>query len=116
MLLLSILSRKPVFIINFSVRYFIFITSVTLVYTIYRTPQSRPHSPCVQCAYAHLYRSASAAGWLITPTVTRHRPAGQPVSITGQPARPTTDTPWSPSQTRVILIVVLVLISFVFFC
>jgi len=40
-----------------------------------------------------MYRSASAAGWLTTPTVTRHRLAGQPVSITGQPATPTTDTP-----------------------
>jgi len=47
-----------------------------------RTPQSRPHwypsprlaSPCVQCKHAHLYRSASAAGWLITPIITRHRP------------------------------------------
>jgi len=43
--------------------------------------------------HAHLYRSASAADWLTTPTVTRHRPAGQPVSINGQPATPTTDTP-----------------------
>jgi len=41
----------------------------------------------------YLYRSASAAGWLTTPTITRHRPASQPVSITGQPATPTTDTP-----------------------
>jgi len=44
------------------------------------------------CKLAHLYRSASAAGWLTTPTVTRHSPAGQPVTHTGQPATPTTTT------------------------
>ena len=36
------------------------------------------------CKHAHLYRSASHTG---------QPPAGQPVSITGQPATPTTDTP-----------------------
>jgi len=45
----------------------------------------------VQCTYVHLYRTASAAGWLNTPTVTRHRLASQPISITSQAATPTTD-------------------------
>jgi len=62
-------------------------------------PSPRPASPCVQCTHVHLYRSASAAGWMTTPTVTRHRPAGQPVSINGQPAMAITQT---PSQTLVI--------------
>ena len=40
-------------------------------------PITTPSSPCVQCKHVHLYRSASAAGWLTTPTITRHRPARQ---------------------------------------
>jgi len=60
----------------------------------------------VQCKHAHLYRSASAPGWLTTPTV-----IGQPVSITGQPATPTTDTLASPSQTLVVLKIVLILFA-----
>jgi len=31
-------------------------------------PSPRPASPCVQCKHAHLYHSASAPGWLTTPS------------------------------------------------
>jgi len=53
-----------------------------------RTPQSRPHlypsprpaSPCVQYKHAHLYRSASDPGWMLTgqPATTSVSPASQP--------------------------------------
>jgi len=61
--------------------------------------------PAPRPAHAHLYRSASAAGWLTTPTVTRHRPAGQPSSLPVSPAsqrRPPPTLRASPSQSLLI--------------
>jgi len=71
-------------------------------------PITRPSQP--QCKYAQLYRSASASVWLTpsrvstTPTPTTPTVTGHPVSITGQPAKPTTDNLASP--TLVVLIIV----------
>jgi len=42
------------------------------------------------CKYAHLYRSASQQLSVCRPRPPASWPAGQPVSITGQPATPTT--------------------------
>ena len=57
-------------------------------------PSPRPASPCVQCKHAHLYRSASAAGWVTTPALTKpsvtSQPASQPAQQLPSPTPPTT--------------------------
>jgi len=66
-----------------------------LLFLLLEIPQSRPHwhpsprpaSLCVQCEHAHLYHSASAPGWLTTPTLTTP-------TVTGQPASPSPTTLW----------------------
>jgi len=71
-----------------------------IIIRILESPQSRPHwypsprpaSPCVQCKHAHLYRSASAPGWLTTPTIT-----SQPASPSVSPASPSPTLRVSPT-------------------
>jgi len=59
-------------------------------------PVTTPSQP--QCKLTYLYRSASAPGWHAHfDHVHRHRPVGQPISITGQPATPTTNNLASPT-------------------
>jgi len=75
-------------------------------------PSPRPASPCVQCKHALLYRSAPAAGWLTTPTVTGQQ-ASRPACQYHQPASQPRPPRELPSQTLVILILVLIISRYV---